>query len=85
MVRNVVTTQGGGDYQFPKDQILLVLKRSNTYKELPQDKDRELGNLSNQKTYLVWYHHLWTEAECRKKRANNQAPNAKGGKSSTRH
>jgi hypothetical protein len=84
-VRNLVTTQGGGDYQFPKDQILLVLKRSNTYKELPADEDRELGNLSATKTYLVWYHHLWTEAECKNKRANNQATSAKGAKSSARH
>jgi hypothetical protein len=69
-VRNIVTTQAGGDYRFPHDQILVVL-RGNAYKELKKPEDRELSSLSTTKTYLVWYHHLWTEEELQQKRDKN--------------
>jgi hypothetical protein len=68
MVRNFLTYGGGGDYRFPRDQLLVVL-RGNKYKELPSSEDRELRNLSPTKTYLVWYHHLWTEEDLKRKRS----------------
>ena len=70
MVRNFVTNTGGGDYQFPRDQILVVLRGHQNYKELPKAEDRELGSLSKTKTYLVWYHHLMTVADWKLKRSD---------------
>ena len=59
---------GGGDYQFPRDQILVVLRGRQNFKELPEPEDRELGSLSTTKTYLVWYHHLMSVADWKLKR-----------------
>ena len=68
MVRNFVTNTSGGDYQFPHDQILVVLRGRQNFKELPEPEDRELGNLSPTKTYLVWYHHLMSVKDWKLKR-----------------
>ena len=69
MVRNFITNAGGGDYRFPHDQIMVVLRGDNKYKELHDAEDRELRNLSKTKTYLVWYHHLMTMADWKQKRS----------------
>ena len=58
--------QGGGDYLFPKDQILRVTN-SQTYKVIVNDKDRELCQLAKKTTnYLVWYHHVFTKTDYNK-------------------
>ena len=49
--------QGGGDYLFPKDQLLLVAENGD-YKPLNQNSQRLLGKLHAEKHYLVWWHHL---------------------------
>lgn len=66
LVKNFVASSGGGDYQFPKDQILLVAK--GVYKVMDSPEDRELGSLSASKSYLVWYHHLLPEVAWSAKR-----------------
>lgn len=67
-VRNFVPSTGGEDFCFPQNQILVVLRGEGNYKELLEAEDRELGKLGTTKTYLVWYHHLWTEEHCKAKR-----------------
>ena len=53
--------QGGGDYLFPLDQLLLVTPSG--YRPLKKDDDRLLGTLSRagrtNTNYLVWFHHLF--------------------------
>ena len=68
MVRHFVPSAGGGDYQFPYDQILVVLRGVGKYKELPEPEDRLLGNLSSTKSYLVWYHHFLSVKDWKIKR-----------------
>jgi hypothetical protein len=77
LVRNFAATADGGDYCFPQDQILVVLRGVGNYKELVDEEERWLANLSTTKTYLVWYHHLHTEAHCKKKRDKLKAKMAK--------
>ena len=48
---------GGGDFLFPKDQLLLV-GGDGKYKPIDKDEKRTLSKLSPTKNYLVWYHHL---------------------------
>ena len=64
-VTNFRAVMGGGNFLFPKDQLLQVLD-DGTYKPIESRKGRELDKLSATKKYLVWYHHLltnknWTE------------------------
>jgi hypothetical protein len=57
-VKNVQVSQGGGNWLFPFDQLMLVPGKGNDYKELKKDSQRLLSALSPTKQYLVWYHHL---------------------------
>jgi hypothetical protein len=56
-VTNLAAVQGGGDFLFPLDQILVVT--DNGYKTIKAEGARHLSKLSKQKAYLVWYHHLF--------------------------
>ena len=69
LVTNIVSTNDGTDYEFPKDQILWVQK-SGKYVPLPDGENRQLGNMDPKKDYLVWYHHLWTTSEAAKRKAS---------------
>ena len=68
MVRHFVPCAGGGDYQFPYDQILVVLRGKGKYKDMPKDEDRLLCNLISSKVYLVWYHHFLSAEDWKAKR-----------------
>jgi hypothetical protein len=48
---------GGGNFLFPRDQILLVM-RDGSYAPIETDTKRTLGNINQGRNYLVWYHHL---------------------------
>jgi hypothetical protein len=50
----------GGDFLFPRDQLLLVLS-DGSYRPIPSDPARTLAKLSSIKNYLVWWHHLLPE------------------------
>jgi hypothetical protein len=52
-----VAVTGGGDFQFPVDQLLVVTP-TGEYKPIPGNANRTLGKLSATKNYLVWWHHL---------------------------
>jgi hypothetical protein len=65
-VKNMKATTGGGNYLFPKDQILVVLS-DNSYKPLLTDESRHLSSLSASKSYLVWYHHLLSTQDWKEK------------------
>jgi hypothetical protein len=67
LVRNIIVNRGGADYVFPKDQILLKVRGEAMYKVIEKAKDRELGALRKQKQYLVWYDHLMTEEDWKRK------------------
>jgi hypothetical protein len=58
MVTAVMAVAGGSDFLFPRDQLMLVLPSSGTYKPIDKRNDRMLGNLKHDKNYMVWYHHL---------------------------
>jgi hypothetical protein len=55
-VSNITTAQGGGNFLFPKDQILVVT--TSGYRQIPSDDNRVISKLNGAKKYLVWYHHL---------------------------
>ena len=55
-VTMLAAVQGGGNFLFPKEQILLVTETG--YKVIKAEADRHLSKLNKQKAYLVWYHHL---------------------------
>jgi hypothetical protein len=57
-VSNFAAVQGGGDFLFPMDQILLVTAEG--YKPIKDDSKRVLSALRKEKNYLVWYHHVMT-------------------------
>lgn len=48
--------QGGADFLFPSDQLLVVTE--DGYKPIKRDEDRLLGKLKAGKEYLVWWHHI---------------------------
>ena len=58
-VKNLVACTKGGNFLFPKDQLMLVLSGGN-YKPIDKDADRMLRSLKPAKNYMVWYHHLLT-------------------------
>jgi hypothetical protein len=78
-VTNFMATQGGGDFLFPEDQILVVT--SDGYKPIKEDSKRVLSALSKEKNYLVWYHHVMTPQAMNLKfkamRAAKEKPSAK--------
>jgi hypothetical protein len=55
-VESIQVHTGGGNFLFPKDQLLLVTEKG--YKVIILEEKRMLGNLSPNKKYLVWYHHV---------------------------
>jgi hypothetical protein len=59
-VKGLVVNQGGGDFLFPADQLLVVTKKG--YKAIADDGKRTLSKLSAQQGYLVWYHHVMSTA-----------------------
>ena len=58
---------GGGDYLFPIDQ-LLVVRPDFTYSQIQVEGYRHLSKLKQDKRYLVWFHHLWRPADLNEKR-----------------
>ena len=56
-VKNFMVAAGGGDFLFPKDQLLVVTKQHG-YTAIKNETARQLSKLSSSKSYLVWYHHL---------------------------
>ena len=56
-MRGFNAVNGGGNFHFPKDQLLVVMT-DGTYKPIATNTARLLGKLSASKNYLVWYHHL---------------------------
>jgi len=56
-VKDFVVMNKGGNFLFPKSQLMLVLTAGG-YKPIESEEDRTLGNLKRSKNYLVWYHHL---------------------------
>jgi hypothetical protein len=48
--------QGGADYLFPSDQLLVVTE--DGYKPIKNNEHRLLGSLKAGKVYLVWWHHI---------------------------
>jgi hypothetical protein len=69
---------GGGDYLFPKDQLLLVMldmKQPDIevkYKKIEFEGHRHLSKLKQDKNYLVWFHHLWRPADLKAKRSKSK-------------
>lgn len=69
---------GGGDYLFPKDQLLLVIldmKQPDIevkYKKIEIEGHRHLSKLKQDKNYLVWFHHLWRPADLKAKRSKSK-------------
>lgn len=61
-VTNLRAVTGGGNFLFPKDQILVVLD-DGSYQPIESHSCRELSKLSCSKKYLVWYHHLLTQKD----------------------
>jgi hypothetical protein len=57
-IGNITTSQYGGDFLIPMDQILLVTTKG--YHSIKKETDRVLSKLKNNRTYMVWYHHLHT-------------------------
>ena len=57
---------GGGNFLFPKDQLLLVLS-DGSYVPIESRTGRELHKLNVTKNYLVWYHHLLTDKNWKEK------------------
>ena len=66
VVKKIQVVQGGGDFLFPLDQLLVCL--ANGYRVLENDKSRTLSNLDKGKNYLVWYHHLTPLKEWKSKK-----------------
>jgi hypothetical protein len=65
-VTNIAAVNGGGDFLIPQDQIMLVTERG--YRKMPEVADqRVLSKLVGTKDYLVWYHHLMTQAVWKQK------------------
>jgi hypothetical protein len=56
MVKSIMVKQNGGDFLIPKDQLLVVT--GNGYEVIKSDSKRLLSQLSSEKSYLIWYHHL---------------------------
>jgi hypothetical protein len=59
-VTGMLKYKGGGDYLFPFDQILLI-NDQDTYCTINTESNRHLGNLKNDKHYLVWFQNLLQE------------------------
>jgi hypothetical protein len=69
-VKDFLAATKGGNFLFPKDQLMLVLE-SGAYKPIESEERRTLRNLKSDKNYLVWYHHLlqnevWTNKKKKK-------------------
>jgi hypothetical protein len=81
-VTDMSATSAGGDFLFPKDQLLLVT--GSQYTPLANDDDRLLRNLKKGKSYLVWYHHLFSSTTLMNKvdkaKVANSKSKTKGGK-----
>ena len=56
-VTKYASVVGGGNFLFPKDQLLLVAD-NGSYKPIESSEQRNLSKLHATKNYLVWYHHL---------------------------
>ena len=74
-VSGFAAVNGGGDFPFPKDQLLLVTNEG--YKTIKLNEDRVLSALSKEKNYLVWYHHVMTKATWQSKYKDKSAKRAK--------
>jgi hypothetical protein len=74
-VSGFAVVNGGGDFLFAKDQLLLVTNEG--YKTIKLDKDRVLSALSKEKNYLVWYHHVMTRSTWQSKYKGKTAKRAK--------
>jgi hypothetical protein len=79
-VSGLTATQGGGDFLFPMDQLLLVT--ADGYKPIKEDKKRVLSALNKEKNYLVWYHHVMTTATWQAKFKERQEKDSKRQKKS---
>ena len=56
-VTGFTAVEGGGNFLFPRDQLMVVLDKGG-YKPIESDDKRQLSSLQPTKNYLVWYHHL---------------------------
>ena len=70
-MKDVTAASKGGNFLFPKDQLMLVLANGD-YKGIESDEKRLLGSLKRDKNYLVWYHHLLQNEEWKKKPKGKQ-------------
>jgi hypothetical protein len=66
MVKQIMVKHDGGDFLIPKDQLLVVTP--NGYEVIKSDNKRLLSQLSPDKSYLLWYHHLLPTKEWQAKR-----------------
>jgi hypothetical protein len=65
-VTGFTAVQGGRDFLFPKDQLMLV--SDGKYRPIEKEENRQLGKLNATKNYLVWYHHLFPSEVWKKKK-----------------